>query len=64
MSLVQITKQRGRIDRVPQGETPVVELDLTDRQTVVSIDLQEAWAVNKDRVTHDWNWTAYIATRL
>lgn len=65
MSLVQIALHTGRIDRVREGVTPVVQLDLEENQRVVSIDLID-WTArfgNFERKTHDWEWRAYVETR-
>lgn len=62
--LVQIQKRTGWIDRVPRGDTPIVELQLLDNQSIVSIELREAIFDRPERKTVDWRWTAYIATRL
>lgn len=64
MGLVQIRKHVGRIDRVPRGETPIIELQLLDNQSIASIELREAFFDRPERKTVDWTWVAYIATRL
>lgn len=65
MSLVQIVKRTGRIDRVkPEHAPPVVELEIGDNQRVISIDLHEVVFGDLDRKTRDWRWTAYVETRL
>jgi hypothetical protein len=63
MALVQIVKHKGRIDRVPRDDTPVVELDLQPDQRVVSIELKEAMFSAPDRKTVDWRFVAYVETR-
>jgi hypothetical protein len=64
VSLIQIAKVDGRIDRVPRGETPVVELQLERHQRVISMDLRYLLPINMERKTLDWRWTAYVETRL
>jgi hypothetical protein len=63
VSLVQIVCKKGQIRRVPQGETPVVELHLEDNQTVVSFELEKEIPYSQ-RKTVDWSWKAMILTRL
>jgi hypothetical protein len=63
MDLVQVTRRRGRVDRVPAGQMPVVELYLEPNQTVVSIEFSDGNGATRDRKTVDWHWQAYIATR-
>lgn len=63
--LVQLTRLRGEINRVPAGQEPgVVELHLEPHQRVVSLDLREAAWCSPERKTVDWRWTAVIETRL
>jgi hypothetical protein len=62
--LVRVTRRRGRIDRVPRGQTPAIDLVLAANQTIVSIELVDQDAYSGDRKTVDWRWTAYIATRV
>lgn len=66
MGLVQITERSGRVDRVPRGEKPVVELHLEANQSIVRFELQdgERFFEHSARKTVDWTWTAAIATRL
>jgi hypothetical protein len=66
MGLVQITERSGRVDRVPRGEKPVVELHLEENQSIVRFELQdgERYFDRPERKTVDWTWTATIATRL
>lgn len=66
MGLVQITEKSGRVDRVPRGEKPVVQLDLEPHQEIVRFELQdgERFFDHPARKTVDWTWTAMIATRL
>lgn len=65
MSLVQIERRTGWINRVkPEDQPPILELDLADNQTVVSADMRESFFSPEHRRTTDWYWTAYIATRL
>lgn len=62
--LVQVTQRRGTIDRVPGGQTPVVEMRLAPGQYVVSMELEPHVLYYSDRKTVDWSWTAYIVTPL
>lgn len=64
MSLVQITKREGRIERVPDGRTPVLELSLGDRAYVAAAEIKPIMLFNSERKTVDWTWTAYIVTPL
>lgn len=64
MTLVQIIKLTGTIERVKPGVTPVIELQLEDNQRVVSVDLGEKILFHSQRKTTDWHWTAYVETRL
>lgn len=64
MSLVQIARVTGRIDRVPRGDTPVVELDLEDHQRVVSVELKALLFDDPGRKTVDWKYVVYVETRL
>lgn len=63
MTLVQITKRRGSVDRVKFGEQPMVELELDDNQTVVGFEMHES-IVPSTRKTTDYWWIAWVATRL
>lgn len=62
--LVQITKREGRIDRVPRGETPVIETRLAPGQYIAGVELKSLeYVVNQpERKTIDWEWTAYVVT--
>lgn len=64
--LVQITRREGYIDRVPRGETPVIEIHLAPGQYVVSASLKSLDDVtgSPERKTVDWKWTAYVVTPL
>jgi hypothetical protein len=64
--LVQIARREGRIERVPRGEVPVIELRLAPGQYVANVELASLeYVVNQpERKTIDWTWTAYIATPL
>lgn len=62
--LVQISMRQGRIDRVPRGRTPVIELHLNDRQYVAGVELQSSYFDDPDRKTVDWRWTAFVVTPL
>ena len=64
--LVQISKRRGQIDRVKKGETPVLELLLSEREYVVGVSLEPIVQYGKafERKTQDWTWTAYVVTPL
>lgn len=64
MSLVQIQKHEGSIARVPNGETPLIELHLEDNQHVTGIKLEKRWQYNTERKTDDWDWTLYVVTTL
>lgn len=71
MSLVQIVKVEGEIKRVPKGETPIIELYLTDDRRVVNVEkLQVSGFDGKwsrkydDRVTYDWEYTIYVEWRV
>lgn len=64
MSLHQISKRTGSINRVPIGQTPVVELHLEPHERLVSLDLRESMFVSPERVTTDWYWTAIIDSDL
>jgi hypothetical protein len=63
--LVQIVKHTGRINRVKPGEEPVIEIVLQPGQYVVSVKLEKVWLSSRsERVTDDYDWTAYVATQL
>ena len=62
--LVQVSKRTGRINRVKNGETPVIELFLADNESIVGVELKDWGHLWPERKTVDWTWTAYIATRL
>jgi hypothetical protein len=67
MTLVQVSRLEGEIRRVKPGTVPVVELDLAPHQQLVSIELHRRQPLTRsdfERKTDDWNWTAYVATRL
>lgn len=62
--LVQITMRTGDIERVPRGETPVVELHLGEGQYVAAFELKPHVLIYSERKTVDWSWTAYVVTPL
>lgn len=62
--LVQISKREGTIERVPFGETPVIEFRLARGQYVASVELKPHVLFHSERKTQDWNWTAYVVTPL
>lgn len=66
MGLVQITERTGRVDRVPRGEKPMVEIQLEEHEQIVRFELHdgERYFERPGRKTVDWRWTATIATRL
>lgn len=64
MGLVQITHRTGTINRVPRGETPVIELQLDRNQKIVSVELQPTHrSLWSDRKTLDWTWTVVTEWR-
>jgi hypothetical protein len=63
--LTQISRRRGRIERVQRGYTPIVELELQTGQYVANVELEELGRYDRpDRKTVDWRWTAYIVPPL
>ena len=64
MSLVQVTKRQGTIERVQRGVTPVLELDLDEHQYIASVALEQVVQYLSDRKTVDWKWIAYVVTPL
>lgn len=63
MTLVQLSVMEGWINRVPDGQEPVVELNLEPNQEVVALDLWERpW--DGERKTRDFRYRATIRTRL
>lgn len=66
MDLVQITERSGRVDRVPRGVQPVVELHLEENQSIIRFELLdgERFFDRPERKTVDWTWNATIATRF
>lgn len=62
--LVQITLRNGWIDRVPRGQTPVIELALEPGQYVAGVELHERMFDSLERKTVDWRWAAYVVTPL
>ncbi len=65
MTLVQIQKRTGRIDRVRREHAPpVIEIDLEPNQYIVGVELREDVLFHSERVTSDWEWTAYVASTL
>lgn len=69
--LTQIQRRKGEILRVPRGETPIIELNLTANHVVVSAELEEIdpyGAHSLSRKTVDWRfvvftaWTGFDAT--
>jgi hypothetical protein len=59
MAKVQITRWRGLVEGVPQGEEPQVELDLEPGETVLAVELQvRPGSLQEER--SDWRWTALI----
>jgi len=62
--LVQIAARKGRIDRIPNGQEPVIELHLEPRQYVTRLDISDNRYSNGDRKTFDAWWTAWVATPL
>lgn len=63
-SLVQISWRGARINRVPYGEMPVVELELDENQEIARFEIREINPFDTDRKTVDWFWSAWVATRL
>ncbi len=63
--LTQITKHRGRIDRVPRGEVPVIELHTEWYQQIVSVKLRELSPFSSyERKTVDWQYEYFLVTNL
>jgi hypothetical protein len=60
----QIAKQEGRIDRVPRGETPVIELTTEGDQYITDVRLEQIDPYSFDRKTVDWRYTYYVVTPL
>jgi hypothetical protein len=63
VTLTQITERRGVIERVPDGQTPVLEMQLDPGQYIVGLRLTQI-PPRRGRVTVDWRWTAYVVTPL
>lgn len=64
MQLVQISRRRGFVQRVPIGAVPPpVELYLAEHQRIIDFDIH-AMIGGPERVTEDYAWTATIETRL
>lgn len=63
-SLVQISRQQLRVDRVPRGVEPLLELNLEDNQRVVGIEARSSHYERVERKTIDWHFTVYVETRL
>ena len=63
--LRQIQKHQGQIKRVPRGETPLIELDLDECRTVVSVSLEPSSPVARSRryKTVDWDYTVFTEWR-
>ena len=62
--LTQIEKRSGRIDRVPPGVTPVLELNLEPGEHIAGVELRQVVLFHSERKTTDWTWTAYVVTPL
>ena len=62
MGLIQIEKRTGDIREVPQGTTPILELDLDPHQRVISVELFPVPAAPSDTV--NWLWSAYIESDM
>lgn len=65
--LHQISKREGRIERVPNGQTPIIELMIEEGRRVVSVDLQPVIHFGRTaeaRVTTDWRYTVYLDNEL
>jgi hypothetical protein len=62
--LVQVSQRCGEIPRVPNGQTPVVELYLAPGQYITAFDLKPHTLIFSERKTTDWSWMAYIVTPL
>jgi hypothetical protein len=63
----QIALREGRIDRVPKGEVPVIELHLNEGEYITSVKLEpiDLFSNNAiERKTRDWRWKAYVVTPL
>lgn len=60
----QVSKKAGRIDRVRDGQTPVVDLLLQPGQYIVSFELEPVVLFHSERKTVDWTWEAIIVTPL
>lgn len=68
MSLVQIIQRSGRIERVPRGSQPVIELYLDENQYVTDMHLRAVSGYDSmhpsDRTTTDYAWSCFVVTRL
>lgn len=61
--LVQISRRRGVIERVPFGEEPTLELHLEPNETVTDVVLKPQVGA-RGRSTVDWAWSLYVVTDL
>lgn len=61
---LQIDRREGKIERIPQGQTPIIELSLEDHQRVISVELVPVRDWSDRRKTVDWQWSAYIESDL
>ena len=71
MSLVQIVKVEGEINRVPKDQVPIIELDLSEDRRVINIERFEVRGPAgkystryEDRLTYDWDYTLYVEWRM
>lgn len=63
----QINKHEGTIERVPRGETPVIETTLEGDQYVTDVVLEEVGPfelARMDRKTVDWKFSYFVVTPL
>lgn len=59
MKKATIRVERGRIERVPNGRTPLLTLELQDCERVLSCELSKGFEYS-GRKTIDWNYEAVI----
>ena len=59
--LIEIHTISGRSQRVKLGKRPVIrEIELSDNERVVDVEMEPQRLASSDRKTVDWTWTLFI----
>jgi hypothetical protein len=61
-TLTTLRRENGVIERVPEGKQPVIEIEHSDHEYVLSFECRPMPQM-RSRKTTDWLWSAWIANR-